>query len=145
MVGYKNSEPQLFETALRSRAPVPIDRFALPLVAINFVVTVTGARSILFQESCGCNRCSQLGASRGGRGLLLDSLPLMAPGFAPSSLPAPKVAGVDAPVHLLYSQGEDRAWLSTPCPHPQVPDFNQRLAHIFQSFGWLVDARQGIP
>ena len=56
MVGSKNSVPRLFETTLWSRVSVPIDWFALPLIAINFVVTVTGARSILFQESCGCNK-----------------------------------------------------------------------------------------
>ena len=39
-------------TLVKSVGP---DRLALPLIAINFVVTVTGARSILFQESCGCN------------------------------------------------------------------------------------------
>ena len=38
---------RLFETTLGSRVSVPIHRFALPLIAINFVVTVTGVRSIV--------------------------------------------------------------------------------------------------
>ena len=46
MVGYKNSVPWLFEAALWSRVSVPIG-LALPLIAINFVVTVTGTLSIV--------------------------------------------------------------------------------------------------
>ena len=72
MVTYENSVPAVRDrTLVKSVGP---DRLALPLIAINFVVTVTGARSILFQELCGCNM-TRLGPSLTGADIRSTSSP----------------------------------------------------------------------